>query len=272
MLAKAKLVEVRWTGDPPQAETVPGGKEVPVQFNPQSLRLNFANEDNSGSRSTPGQSTGSGTSKLTVELLFDTTVDGSDVRRNTENVAFFIKATPGQNNQPPAQPGLSFEWGSFIFRGIVKSMDETLDYFSDEGVPLRATLSLSIARPNIEFIPAPNRGSQGAAAGGQGTGATAPLEAARTNDNVQSVAARNGNSGDWKGIAAANNIDDPLRLSPGTLIDVNAKIKTNIAASARVGASASAGVSAGAGFSGSAGLSAAGSSAAGSANLSLRPR
>lgn len=217
MLAKAKLVEVRWTGDnPPEAEPVSGGKEVTVQFNPESLKLAFANEDNAGSQS-PRQSTGSGTSKLTVELLFDTTAAGTDVRRHTEDVAFFIKAPPDRNNRP-VQPGLSFEWGSFIFRGVVKSMDETLDYFSEEGVPLRATLSLSVARPSIEFIPAP-----GAAGAGPGTGATAPLEPARTNDNMQSVAARNGNSGDWKSMAAANNIDDPLRLPPGSLIDPNAR-------------------------------------------------
>ena len=39
---------------------------------------------------------------------------------------------------------------------------------------------------------------------------------------------------DWKSIAAANGIEDPLRLSPGQLIDLNA--------SAGAGASFSAGV------------------------------
>ena len=222
MLAKAKLVEVRWTGDPPQAETVPGN-DVPVQFNPQTLKLNFANEDNSGSQSPPRQTTGSGTSKLAVELIFDTTADGTDVRKNTEKIAYFIKAKTGANNRP-AQPGVSFEWGSFIFRGVVKSIDETLDYFSDEGVPLRATIAMSIARPNIEFIDPRNRAGQNRAGQNQATGATAPLEPARANDNLQSLAARNGNSREWKAIAAGNNIDDPLRLAPGALINVNAKL------------------------------------------------
>src|SRR6185369_1270231 len=223
MLAKAKLVEIRWTGDPLQAETVPG-HDVPVQFNPQTMKLNFANEDNSGSQSPPRQTTGSGTSKLAVELIFDTTTDGTDVRKNTEKIAYFVKAKPGDNNRP-AQPGVSCEWGSFIFRGVVKSIDETLDYFSDEGVPLRATISLSIARPNIEFIQAPNGAGQNRSPGqSAATGATAPLEPARANDNVQSLAARNGNSRDWKAIAAGNNIDDPLRLAPGALINVNAKL------------------------------------------------
>ena len=83
MLAKAKLVEVRWTGDPPQSEVVPGGKEVLVQFNPESLKINFANEDNSRGQSSPGQTTGSGTSKLAVELVFDTTTTGVEILRTS---------------------------------------------------------------------------------------------------------------------------------------------------------------------------------------------
>jgi contractile injection system tube protein len=218
MLEKAKLVEVRWRGNRPEAEKVPGGKEVPVQFNPQTLKLTFANEDNSGAGSPPRQSTGSGTSKLAVELLFDTTADGSDVRVNTKKIAYFLMAAPGK-----AQPGLSFEWGSLIFRGVVKSIDETLDYFSEEGVPLRATIALNVARPKIEFIePRPGNGQRPAGGPAPATGATTPLEPARSDDNMQSLAARNGNSGDWKSIASANNIDDPLRLPPGSLINMNA--------------------------------------------------
>src|SRR5437588_372207 len=132
MLAKAKLVEVKWVASsngPPDAQEVPGGQEVTVQFNPQTLKLAFANEDNGGAQSPPKQSTGSGTSKMSVELVFDTSAEGSDVRKNTEKVAFFIMAPRDKSNKP-VQPGLSFEWGSFIFRGVVKSMDETLDYFS----------------------------------------------------------------------------------------------------------------------------------------------
>jgi len=218
MLAKAKLKEIRWRGRPPEAENVPGGKEVPVQFNPETLKLTFANEDNSGARSHPRQSTGSGTSTLAVELLFDTTATGRDVRANTKKIAYFIMAAPGM-----AQPGLSFEWGTLIFRGVVKSLDETLAYFSEEGVPLRATIALSIARPKIEFIdPRPGAGQASAGGPAPATGATTPLEPARTNDNVQSLAGRNGNSSDWKSIASANNVDDPLRLPPGALIDMNA--------------------------------------------------
>ncbi len=160
--------------------------------------------------------------------MFDTTATGTDVRKNTKDIAYFIQAPRDRNNRP-VQPGMGFEWGSFIFRGVVKSMDETLDYFSEEGVPLRANISLSVAQPNIEFIPAPAGGGAGGAPGaGQGTGATAPLAPAGANDNVQKLAARNGKSSDWKAIAKVNNIDDPLRLRAGALINVSAKVDFKI--------------------------------------------
>lgn len=243
---RAKLKHIKWDANQKSAKDGDPSKTVDVQFNPQTLKVSFSNKNAGGDQ--PGGSSkqfvGSGTTKLSVELLFDTTADGTDVRVNTEKVAFYIKADAGSgsgsgSNRVP--PGVQFEWGSFIFRGTVDSMDETLEYFSEEGVPLRANISLSISRQEIEFLP----GEQG-----EGGGGGVPLETAQFRDSIQGLAGRNGKSGDWKGIAAANNIDDPLRLSAGALINVNAG----------VGVSAGAGlsVSGGIGVSGSAGLSVSG--------------
>jgi hypothetical protein len=252
-LAKAKLVETKWSAKQQKAEKVSGGKTVQVQFNPQSLKLTYANENKGGDQ--PGGNTkqfvGKGTSKLAVDLLFDTTESGGDVRNNTKEVAFFIGAkTQADQNNKRVPPGISFEWGSFIFRGVMDSLSETLDYFSEEGVPLRATLSLSISRQDIEFLFGEAKASQGGPAGaGAGMPATAPLSAAQPGDSVQKMAGRSGKSSDWKAIAAANNIDDPLRLSAGSLLNLN------VSAGVSVGAGTSASLSASAGAGGSAGAS-----------------
>ncbi|HVG34280.1 MAG TPA: hypothetical protein VM911_14515 [Pyrinomonadaceae bacterium] len=244
MLKKAKLVEIKWDTNQANAEPVSGGKSVTVQFNPQSLRISFSNKNQGGDQ--PGGSTrqfvGSGTTKLSVELLFDTTSDGKDVRQYTQAIAFFVQAKKeGGSNSNRVPPGLRFQWGSLIFDGIVDSMDETLDYFSDDGVPLRATISLGVSRQEIEFIP----GEKGKGGGG---GAPTqenirPLKTARPGDSVQSLAARDGKSNDWKGIAAANNIDDPLRLPAGALVDVKAGAKIKTGLSGGASGSASAGIS-----------------------------
>lgn len=218
MLAKARLVQIKWDANQTKPEDVPGGKSVTVQFNPQTLRITYANQNAGGDQ--PGrkvtQFVGSGTSKLAVELLFDTSETGEDVRKKVQDVAFFIQATEPKKKRVP--PGVRFEWGSFIFRGVVDALGETLEYFSENGVPLRATVSIGISRQDIEFeYGKPLAADEG---GPPGAAPAQPLEPARTDDSMQSLAGRAGRSGDWKAIAAANGIDDPLRLPAGALIDL----------------------------------------------------
>src|SRR5262245_54288866 len=101
MLAKAQLVEIKWDAKQQTAKKVNGQNDVQVQFNPQTLKLTYANENKGGDQ--PGGSTkqfvGSGTSKLAAELLFDTTDSGSDVRKQTQRVAYFIQAQPQSNKK-----------------------------------------------------------------------------------------------------------------------------------------------------------------------------
>jgi hypothetical protein len=262
MVAKAKLVEIERFSSRPQAERPRDGKVVIVQFNPESLKVALANENRGGNQ--PGGSSrqfvGSGSSSLTIELLFDTTVEGSDVRRKTEQVAYFVmaKQQPNQNNQC-TPPRVRFEWGTFIFEGVVDSMDETLDYFSERGVPMRATVSLKMSRDDIVFLfGQPGRaGARGqGAGGGGGAPGIVPLEPAGSDESVQSMAGRQGNSSDWKSIAAANDIDDPLRLPAGTMLDMNAGGAASGRGGVSIGAGAVSGVGAGVGGGAEVGFSA----------------
>ena len=220
-ITKAEIVEIQEFS---RGKTLSqaGDKKVTVQFNPQSLKVALSNQNSGGDQ--PGGSSrqfvGSGTSKLTVELVFDSSDDGSDVRAKTQEVAYFIMAKE-QSNQENRRtpPRMRFQWGSFIFEGVVDSMDETLEYFSEEGVPLRATVSLGMSRDDIVFL----FGSASSGGAGKATGATSPLDSARPGDSVASMAARIGAIADWKGIASANGIDDPLRIQAGARVNLNVK-------------------------------------------------
>src|SRR5512141_2093009 len=96
-----------------------GGKRVPVQFNPETLKLAYANQvqnqNNGSSAAAPNQSQGSasrqfvgaGTTKLTVQLWFDVSAatdapfQVDDVRRLTAEVLYFMKPkvpAGGSNN------------------------------------------------------------------------------------------------------------------------------------------------------------------------------
>ena len=54
------------------------------------------------------------------------------------------------------------------------------------------------------------------------------MDAARPGDSIASMAARIGASADWKGIASANGIDDPLRLEAGARINLNVKASASV--------------------------------------------
>jgi hypothetical protein len=234
MLQKARLVEIRWDAQQQTAEPVDRGHVVEVQFNPENLKVTFVNESRGGDQ--PGGSSrqfvGSGTSKLSVDLLFDTTDTGADVRRRTKEVAFFIqaKAEPGDKSRR-VPPGLRFEWGSFVFQGVVDQLSETLDYFSEEGVPLRASLSLG-ASP-IEFVLGSASCADAAGLPSAAPGAR-PLTAPLAGESLAEIAGRIGRSQDWTKIAAANGIEDALRPRLGARIDVNLGLSTGSAALARL--------------------------------------
>ena len=274
MAAKARLVPIQWDSNQRTANPVPNREPVVVHFNPESLKLQYANENRGGRQ--PGgsgqQNVGSVTSKLSVELLFDTTDTGNDVRRITKEVAAFVSPMPeansgggGNNNRIP--PGISFEWGTIIFRGVVSSMDETLDYFSEEGVPLRATVSLVIDRQSLEYLFGPSPENPATRAAGRPPGTT-PLQTPNPGDNLQSLAGRAGRSSDWKAIAAANNVDDPLRLTASAQLNMNVSAGFSAGAAAGGSAGFSAGGSVGFSAGGSAGANAAaGFGASGSAGM-----
>ncbi|MCB9434495.1 MAG: peptidoglycan-binding protein [Ardenticatenaceae bacterium] len=224
------MTELEWNGN----SNIPsrpkdGGKAFDVQFNPESLKVNFANQKAGGDQpgGSPIQFVGSGTTKLALELFFDVTVPVSegkkvvnDVRTLTADIAYFMKANTAVEGQTNAivPPGIRFHWGTFLFDGVMDSMDETLEYFSEKGYPLRATVSISLSRQEILY----NRPEPVDPAGNSPAG-TQTMQPARAGDSLPKMAGRSGKQNDWKKIAAANDIENPRQLPAGTLVNLNAK-------------------------------------------------
>jgi hypothetical protein len=239
-ITRAKLYELDSNGDP-----VTGTPNSPmtVQFNPETLRVSFANQitpPNGGSgdqnSTSSTQFVGKGTTKLSVQLWFDVTgelpeglattgEERRDVRKLTQKVAYFI--TPQESKEDKSKlvpPGVRFQWGTFRFDGIMESLEESLEFFSPEGVPLRASLSLNLSQQTIQFKFAPSAGGPGAGAGGLKPPGTTPLAQAKAGMSLQAMASINGKGADWQSIAEANNIENPRQLQPGQLIDLNASV------------------------------------------------
>jgi len=100
-LAKAELREIEWSQNQDVKEINHPQNTVKVQFNPETLKVSFANQNAGGDQrgGSAVQFVGAGTTKLTLELWFDVSLpqaDGKvaehgDVRKLTERVAYFIK-------------------------------------------------------------------------------------------------------------------------------------------------------------------------------------
>lgn len=236
-LAHAQLIEL----DADFTAEKPGGKQISVQFNPETLKISFANqlvqpEGGDQAAGTSGrQFVGAGTTKLALTLWFDVTAmtdsPFDDVRRLTTDVIHFMTPAPdAADAKKLVPPATRFSWGNFLFDGIVEGLEETLEYFSPDGKPLRAQISLTLGQQKILV-------SQFKGDGRLPTPGQTPLAPARQGDSLQQMAGRGGigfsvsasvggvsvgASAGWKGIAAANQIEDPLRLAPGQLINVRA--------------------------------------------------
>ena len=147
--------------------------------------------------------------------------DTTDVRKLTQEVAFFI--TPIEDGKKFKPPATRFLWGSFQFDGIVEAMEESLEFFSPEGKPLRASVSLTLTSQKItKFAFRPVEGQPGSA--GAPAPGTQPLTQAPAGSTVQGLADGQGKGEDWQSIAAANGIENPRMLQPGQLLDMNASV------------------------------------------------
>lgn len=216
-LLKAELREITWNDNQEAQET---GRNVPVQFNPETLKVAYSNRSSGGDQrgGSAIQFVGRGTTKLSFEMWFDVTAPEpdapteTDVRKMTEKVVKFIQPRPTNESDKFVPPGVRFLWGTFLFDGIVDSIDESLEFFSPEGKPLRASISVDISQQEIQF----QFGNQGAPGlGGAPSPGTEPLSEARQDESLQSSLGRSGRQDEWQSVAGANDIDNPRNMAPG---------------------------------------------------------
>jgi nucleoid-associated protein YgaU len=177
--------------------------------------------------------------RMTVELFFDSTEEGmgpgaKSVTEQTDKVFRLIKVD-GPSHAPAvvefiwnaAFPGSSVEFpkgpaGSpggnqqrNRFRGIVQNLRQRFTLFSSEGVPLRATLTLTL----IEFRPLEEQLHQ--------LGLSSPDRThghvLAAGDTLSGVAERYyGRPRGWRAIALENGLADPRRLPVGRRLSVPA--------------------------------------------------
>ena len=130
----------------------------------------------------------------------------SDVRQVTSQVALFMQSSAAANKSgngganAPAPAVLSFEWGAYQFQGFMESFKETIDFFSADGIPLRALVSIGLARQDNVF----DTGFCKHARLQRQPGADVQIRAAS-----RSAAAQGGDPNATRALASANGVENP---------------------------------------------------------------
>jgi hypothetical protein len=207
---------------------------IDIQFNPTEISLDksaqIADINIPGLDTPLMQFVRGQTERLTMELFFDTTEVGmgagaTSVTTLTDRIYELVKIEPGRH----APPVCTFLWSSSFpgsntsfhignqrrdgFDCIVESVKQKFTLFSPEGVPLRASVTVTLREyKTLEYqlfqlnLNSPNRTHSHIAQGG---------------DTLSSIAARYyRRPGEWRRIADANDIEDPRRLVPGAKLTV----------------------------------------------------
>jgi nucleoid-associated protein YgaU len=225
-LQQARLV-VTWQGQTPELE------EILVQFNPTELSLEkaaqIAEVNIPGLDSPVLQFVRGQNEKLTLELFFDTTENGmgedaTSVTTLTDRIYQLVKIEPSRH----APPVCTFVWnysfpGADVsdhiggnqkrnhFQCVVESVRQKFTLFSPRGVPLRATLTVTLREYKTldeQFhqlnLNSPDRTQSYIIEHG---------------DTLSSIAGNHyRRPGEWRRIAEANNIEDPRRLTAGIFL------------------------------------------------------
>src|SRR5262245_21084097 len=119
------------------------GESIPVLFNPEEYSVeagnSFAEVPIPGSRVPPIQFVRGTARVLKMDLFFDTTAKGTDVRREAERVVGLL--APDQVTLGP--PVLLFAWGSFQLRCVLERVSQRFARFLPNGLPVRAYLAVA---------------------------------------------------------------------------------------------------------------------------------
>jgi hypothetical protein len=147
--------------------------------------------------------------------LSDLTFDGADVVKTCNQILDWTNpSTTTAGTANPTIPQLTFRWGPLSYTVFLTNANVTYERFAPGGKPIRAKVGLTfIVNPPLPTLTNPTSGG---------------IHGRRSHrlvagENLQHVAMANyGRPGAWRALAAANGIEDPLAIRPGTVIYVPA--------------------------------------------------
>jgi nucleoid-associated protein YgaU len=193
------------------------GDDIVVLFNPNTIKIDKTFQW----RSTPKpqsdvsqpQPTHGDAATLTIsELFFDTYEARSNVRDQT-NRLFQLTVVDGELHRPPI---VTLQWGSWTFddfQWVLQQLNQTFTLFLDDGTPVRATLNCIFKQwiSNQEEAQRQNKQSSD----------VPKTHAVKRGETLSSIASQElKDATQWRAIAKANDIDNPRKLIPGSILTI----------------------------------------------------
>lgn len=145
-LAKLKIIPLKNDLTPNTSGT------VEVMYNPKELTIDsstqFQRSAMPGLQVPVTQFVSGQTQTMSMSLFFDTYEKKSDVRKETTKLTNLLKIDPKIHAPPVCQ----FDWGgplsaepSYFFKGVFDKISQKFTMFLDSGIPVRATLTVTIS-------------------------------------------------------------------------------------------------------------------------------
>ncbi|GCE01791.1 CIS tube protein [Embleya hyalina] len=208
--------------EPPTAPgTTPGARihRIDLHFNPDRITVTknatwHRVSTPSGADIAPAQYVGTSPRVLRMSALFDDDGRRGGVQDRVELLLACCHPTPHSAAVPPASPPwVRLEWGrsrTVAFYALVTDVSATYTRFAADGMPLRATCELTLEEVGgtVAGQNPTSRSTTGPTTHRLEPGDSLPLLAWRVY----------GDPTRWRRIARANDIDDPRRLTTGTLL------------------------------------------------------
>lgn len=147
---------------------------------------------------------------ITLDLLFDTTSSGDDVRTYTDEIINLTVMQSGSEVKPP--PLCRFVWGKIrSFLAYVSSVTVTFKMFLPDGTPVRADVKVSMSQYTDDDVfkkQNPTSFSE-----------PRKMWVVTEGERLEWIAFKEyGNARHWRHIAASNGIINPLDLHPGQVL------------------------------------------------------
>jgi LysM repeat protein len=201
------------------------GEYFACHFNPSELAISKTNTWNApaaaGAHVPAVHFGGVGARTLELTLTFDTfdrPVGSDDVSAVLHNLSSLMDATESETvhkKKTPRPPHVLFRFGSwYSFPAVVKDLTQTFTLFKSNGTPVRAHVKLTLQEvPDESKAKKKGQNPTSLASG------TRRIHQVQPGDTLDLIAATElGDPEAWRRIADLNDLDDPRRLRPGTLL------------------------------------------------------